>query len=141
MSLMDSLVRPTILYVSKVWGPCLLKANWASAERVQILLLRRIIRCKHIVPQYIILTEFGARPFRLKCFPPYFTDSMKGRDWYPYLAYHSSEYIALSIPPSHTKCWFAWVSDLLESVGRWIGLLHSDTPWMRLATSYLLDKN
>jgi hypothetical protein len=31
---------------SEVWGPCLLEVNWASIERVQILLLQCIIRCK-----------------------------------------------------------------------------------------------
>jgi hypothetical protein len=66
MSLMDTLICPTILYGSKIWGPSLLESDWASAERVQILLLRRIIRCKQTVPQHIILAEFGAQPFRLE---------------------------------------------------------------------------
>ena len=63
---MDALIRPTVLYGSEVWGPLLLETDWALAERVQILLLRRIIRCKQTVPQHIILAEFGAQPFRLE---------------------------------------------------------------------------
>ena len=66
MQLVDALIRPTILYGSKVWGPSLLETDWAVAERVQILLLRRIIRCKQTVPQQIILAEFGAQTFRLE---------------------------------------------------------------------------
>lgn len=31
--LLDSLVRPTVLYGSMVWGPSLLASNWASIER------------------------------------------------------------------------------------------------------------
>jgi hypothetical protein len=46
MSLMDTLVRPTVLYGSEVWGPGLLESDWSSTERVQIILLRCIIRCK-----------------------------------------------------------------------------------------------
>jgi hypothetical protein len=105
MSLMDSLIRPTVLYGSEIWGPSLLESDWASVERVQTLLLRRIIRCKQTVPQHIILAEFGARPFRLETVFRLvsflhrirsFADSVKGRDRYPYLAYCSSETIALS---------------------------------------------
>jgi hypothetical protein len=44
-------------------------------------------------------------------------DSTMGRDWYPYLAYCSSETIALSSPLGRARGWFAGVSDLLESVG------------------------
>jgi hypothetical protein len=105
MSLMDSLIRPTVLYGSEIWGPSLLESDWASVERVQTLLLRRIIRCKQTVPQHIILAEFGARPFRLETMFGLVSllhrirslaDSTKGRDRYPYLAYCSSETIALS---------------------------------------------
>jgi hypothetical protein len=42
---------------------------------------------------------------------------VKGRDRYPYLAYCSSETIALSSPLGRARGWFAGVSDLLESVG------------------------
>jgi hypothetical protein len=126
MSLMDTLIRPTVLYGSEIWGPSLLESDWASAERVQILLLRRIIRCKQTVPQHIILAEFGAQPFRLETMFRLvsflhrirsFGDSAKGRDRYPYLAYRSSEAIALSSPPGRARGWFAGVSGLLASVG------------------------
>jgi hypothetical protein len=50
MSLMDTLVQPTILYGSEVWGPGLLEFDWSSTERVQIILLHRIIRCKQDSP-------------------------------------------------------------------------------------------
>ena len=66
MSLMDSLIRPTVLYSSEIWGPSLLESDWALVERVQTLLLRCIIRCKQTVPHHIILAEFEARPFQLE---------------------------------------------------------------------------
>jgi hypothetical protein len=43
-----------------------------------------------------------------------FVDSTKGQDRYSYLAYCSSESIALSSPYCRTWCWFVGVSDLLE---------------------------
>ena len=60
MNLLDTLISPTVLYGSESWGPSLLESDWASAERVQILLLRSIISCKQTVPRHIILAEFGA---------------------------------------------------------------------------------
>ena len=66
MSLMDSLIRPTFLYVSKIWGPSLLELDWDSIEGVHSLLLRHIIRSKKIVPHHTILADFGARPFPLE---------------------------------------------------------------------------
>jgi len=92
---MNTLFRPTVLYDSEVWGPSLLEFDLSSVERVQIILLCRIIRCKQIVPQPIILVEFGAHPFRLEIVfglvsPMHrlqsFVDTAKGRDQYPYLA-------------------------------------------------------
>jgi hypothetical protein len=41
-----SLIRPTVLYGSEILGPSLLEFDWALVERVQTLLLWRIIRCK-----------------------------------------------------------------------------------------------
>jgi len=123
---MDTLIYPTVLYGSKVWGPCLLEINWTSVERVQILLLRRIIRCKQIIPQQIILAKFGARPLWLETIFLLvsllhhiwsFFDSVTGQDRYLYLAYYSSESIALSSPRGHTRCWFARDLALLEYVG------------------------
>ena len=64
MSLMDSLIQPIVLYGYEIWGPRLLESNWASVKRVQILLLQCIIKCKQIVPQHIIVAEFGTQPFR-----------------------------------------------------------------------------
>jgi hypothetical protein len=40
MSLVDYLIRPTVLYGSEIWGPSLLESDWTSAERVQTILLR-----------------------------------------------------------------------------------------------------
>lgn len=40
---------------------------------------------------------------------------MASQDRYPYLAYCSLEFIALSCPHGCTKCWFIRVSNLLES--------------------------
>jgi hypothetical protein len=154
MSLMDSLIRPTVLYGSEIWGPSLLESDWASVERVQTLLLRRIIRCKQSVPHHIILAEFGARPFRLETVFGLVSflhriwglaDSAKGRDRYPYLAYCSSETIALSSPLGRARGWFAGVSDLLESVGIQIDRLPPfryslDAPGHLLPTRQVLNK-
>ena len=105
MSLMDTLIRPIILYGSEIWGSSLLESDWASAKGVQILLLRCIIRCKLTVPKHIVLAEFGAQPFqletvfRLVSFLHHvqgLVDSIKSRDRYRYLAYCSSETIARS---------------------------------------------
>jgi hypothetical protein len=38
-------------------------------------------------------------------------------EWYSYLAYSSSETIALSSPLGRDRGWFVGVSDILESVG------------------------
>ena len=93
MDLLNTLIRPTVLYGSEIWGPSLLETDWASAERVQILLLRRIIICKQTVPQHIILAEFGAHPFCLEIVFGLVSflyrirglaDSTKGRDRYPF---------------------------------------------------------
>jgi hypothetical protein len=64
--LMEAIIRPTVLYGSEIWGPSLIQTDWARLERVQTLLLRRIIRCKCTVPQSIIQAEFGVQPFRLE---------------------------------------------------------------------------
>jgi len=96
MSLMDTLIHPTILYGLEIWGPPLFESDWASAKRVQILLLCRIIRCKLIVPQHIILAEFEAQCFRLETVFKLVSflhhvqglaDLIKSRYRYPYLAY------------------------------------------------------
>ena len=62
---MDSLVQPTILYGSMVWGPSLLSSNYASIERVQTLFLRHIIRCHRFTHKSVIFAKFGAHPFNL----------------------------------------------------------------------------
>ena len=126
MDLLNTLICPTVLYGSEIWGPSLLKSDWASAERVQILLLQRIIRCKQTVPQHIILAEFGAQPFRLKMVfilvsflhrIQGLANSAKGQDNYPYLAYCSAETIARTAHLGKAKCWLTGVSNLLTSVG------------------------
>lgn len=126
MSLMNTLVCPTVLYGSEIWGPYLLESDWASTERVQTLLLRRIIRCKKTVSQHIILADFGAQSFWLEMVFSLvsflhhvrgFADPIQSREQYPYKAYCSSETIACSTPSGQARCWFRGVSDLLESVG------------------------
>ena len=126
MDVLNTLIRPTVLYGSEIWGPSLLESDWALAERVQILLLRRIIRCKQTVPQHIIPAEFGAQPFRLEiAFRVVFylhrirglADSSKGWDRYPYLAYCFAQTIARANHPGRAKCWLTRVSSLLASVG------------------------
>ena len=112
MDLLNTLICPTVLYGSEIWSPSLLESDWASAKRVQILLLRRIIRCKKTVPQH--LAEFGAHPFRLEIVFRLVSflhrirglaDSSKGRDRYPFLAYYSTQTIAQDTCPGRAKCW------------------------------------
>ena len=128
---MDALIRPTVLYGSEVWGPSFLETDWALVERIQILLVCRITRLKQIVPQHIILVEFGAQPFRLETIFRLvsflhrirgYADTLKGRDRYPYLAYCSSKAIART-HLGRTKCWFTGISGLLGSVGIQMGTL------------------
>jgi len=64
MSLIDTFIRPTVLYGSQVWGSCFLESDWALAERVRTLFLQRIIKCKQTVPQPII------HSFRVWCPAP-----------------------------------------------------------------------
>jgi hypothetical protein len=125
MSLMDTLVRPTVLYGFEVWGDGLLESDLSSINRVKIILLRCIIKCKQTIPQPVVLVEYGARPFRLETIfslislLPYiqsFADVMKGWDWYPYLTYCSSESIA-STSFVRSRCWYVGVLDLLASIG------------------------
>lgn len=122
---MDTLICPTVLYSSEIWGPSLLELDWVSAERVQTLLLRRLIRCKQTVPEHIILAEFGAQPFRLEVIFRLalllhrlrgLANARKGRDRYPYLAYCSSENIG-RMQTGRSKCWYTGVTELLEASG------------------------
>jgi len=63
MDLLDTIIKPTVLYSSEVWGPSLLEFYWAKTERVQLLMLRFIIRSKWTIPQPIIQAEFVVHPF------------------------------------------------------------------------------
>jgi hypothetical protein len=151
---MDSLIRPTFLYGLEIWGPSLLEFDWASVKRAQALLVQRIIRCRKTVPQHIILAEFGDDPFLLETVFGLVSllhriwslaDSVTGRDRYQYLAYHSSETIALSSSSGRARCWFMGVSDLLESVGIRINCLlpfrySLDTTGHFLPTRHALNK-
>ncbi|KAH9326058.1 hypothetical protein KI387_006236, partial [Taxus chinensis] len=89
-------------------------------------MLRQIIRCKEIVPHNIILAKFRACPFRLEVIFGLVSllhriqgllDSSTGRDRYIYLAYRSSEAIALSDRSGRVRCWYAEASRLLGSIG------------------------
>lgn len=113
LSLLDSLVRSTVLYGSVVWGPSLLGSDWASIEWVQTFLLRHIIRCHRFTPHSIILAEFGAHPFSLAAIFDLvwflhrlrgFADSVGERERYSYLAYYSSVDIASSDRCSRARC-------------------------------------
>jgi len=126
MSLLDSLLRPTILQGSEVWGPSLLELDWTLVERVWVLLLQCINRCEQIVPRHVILAEFWAWHFQLETVFKFvsfqhriqsFVDLVKGRDQYLYYAYFSSKTISLSSPPCRVSGWFAKVSNLLWFMG------------------------
>jgi hypothetical protein len=83
-------------------------------------------------PNTSFLQILVTNPFALRLFSSLFhfcsirsfVDLAKGRDQYPYLPYCSSESIALYSPHGCTRCWFARVSDLLESVGISMDRLH-----------------
>jgi hypothetical protein len=66
--LMEAIIRPTVLYGSEIWGSSLLQTDWARMERVQTLLLRRIIRCKRqfhspLFRQSSVSTHSASRSF------------------------------------------------------------------------------
>jgi hypothetical protein len=118
--LMEAIIRPTVLYGSEIWGPSLIQTDWARLERVQTLLLRRIIRCKRTVPQSIIQAEFGVQPFRLEVIfrlisfihrVRSFRDSATRRERYPYLALCSSEALASDHSTGRARGWFSEASD------------------------------
>jgi hypothetical protein len=104
---MEAIIRPAVLYGSEIWGSSLLQTDWAKLERVQTLLLRRIIRSKWTVLQSIIQAEFGVHPFHFKVIfrlvsflhrIKFFEESTIRRERNPYLALCSSEALA-SDPP------------------------------------------
>jgi hypothetical protein len=66
MFLMNSIIQPTVLYGSEVWGPCLLEFDRAMAEKVQTYLLQCIIKCKQTISTTIILLSFVPNPFDLR---------------------------------------------------------------------------
>jgi hypothetical protein len=121
---MEAIIRPIVLYGSEIWGLSLLQTDWARLERVQTLLLRRIIHCKQTVPQPIIQAEFGVHPFALRSSSVWslsfvesdLSVSTIGRERYPYLALCSSMALASDPPSSHTRGWFSEVSRLLQSM-------------------------
>jgi len=102
-----------VLYDSVVWGLSLLGSEWASIERVQTFLLRRIIICHRSTSQSIILAEFGVHPFNLAAIFDLvwflhrlqgFVDSVNDREQYSYLAYCSFVNIASSNKFSRARC-------------------------------------
>ena len=63
---MDSLIIPIVLYGPKIWGLSLLESDWAMTERVQVLMLCRIIKCKRTTPHAIVQVEFVDPPFKIE---------------------------------------------------------------------------
>ena len=121
-------MRLTVLYGSVVWGPSLLRSDWASVEWIQTLFLRHIIRCHRFILHSIILAEFGVHPFRLAAIFDLvwflhrlrgFADTAVDRNRYSCLAYCSSISIAAtdSSSGSRARCWYVQVSSLLSSIG------------------------
>lgn len=66
MNFFDALVKLMVAYGFEIWGPILGPIEWSCVKRIQSLFLWRFIQCKSMVPHFIILTEFGASPLRLK---------------------------------------------------------------------------
>ncbi len=125
LSLLDSLVKPKALYGSMVWVPSLLDSDWATIERVQILLLYHIIRCHQSTSYSILLAEFNAHPFRLRAIFDLvwflhrlcgFADSADGCHRYSYLSYCSSVDIADFDTATRAHCWYALTTTLLRSI-------------------------
>ena len=103
MKLFDTIIAPTTLYGSEVWGPSLGQLKWAQVERLQTIMLQHLIHCKRTVPQCIIQAEFGANPLHLECIfrlTSYLHrlwklgDSVTNSERYPYLALYSSVELA-----------------------------------------------
>jgi len=120
---MEVIIKPTILYGLEILGPSVIQTDWARLERVQTLLLRRIIRCKRIVPQSIMQVRFGVQPFRLEVIfrlisfihrVKSFKNSDSMRERYPYLALCSSEVLASDHSTGRTRGWFSEASRLLQ---------------------------
>lgn len=126
MSLIDSLVKPTILYGSIIWGPPLLDFDQASVERIKIHFLQCIIKCHRSTLHNIILVEFGAHPFRLGTrFDLFwllhqlwsFVDCPDDSHIFSYLAYYSYKEVAGSDSGHRSHCWYIRASALLGLVG------------------------
>lgn len=84
-------------------------------ERFKVLMLHLIIKCKRMIPQHIVQAQFETHPFHVKAtFGSIsllhqvwnFVDLATVRDWYPYLAYCSSEVIASTYSSPRAYCWF-----------------------------------
>jgi len=103
MHLLDRIIKNTVLYGCMVWGPSLLGVYWARTERVQILLLHRIIRWK---TKLSLTTSFWLSLVHIRLETLFFQlvsllhklqslgDSTSRREWYPFLALCSSNLLA-----------------------------------------------
>lgn len=60
--LFDSMVCPASTYHSPCWDPDLLDVDWTRVERLEVLLLARMICCTPSTPHQIVLAKFGASP-------------------------------------------------------------------------------
>jgi hypothetical protein len=125
---MNTLVWPTVLYGSEVWRPGLLDFDWSSTKRVHT--------TDHPPsPHYQVQADSppAHHPHRFWCSPlsaqdsvwPHltptplrsFTDTTKGQNWYPYLAYRSSKSLASISSLVRSQCQYVGVSDLLAFIG------------------------
>lgn len=121
--LFDTLARPAAMYASPFWAPDLDARGWRRVERLQVLMLSRMIRAKSSVPHEIMLAEFGATPLALEAaFQAVtylhrireFGDTTSGRARLPWLALTSSMDLA---GRGDTHCWYSRLSKWMTSLG------------------------
>jgi hypothetical protein len=90
-----------------------IELDWAMTERVQVLMLRHIIKCKREIPRVLIQAAFAVLIFRIEtifglisflhCVRGY-ADTLADRDHYHYISYCSFEAIAIINTLARAHC-------------------------------------
>ncbi|MCO5589434.1 hypothetical protein L7F22_043401 [Adiantum nelumboides] len=116
--LFDTLVTPTLMHASAIWGPGLVDSVWTQIERPQIIMISRIIRSKPSVPHDIIRAELAAPPmlvealFQTVCLLHRFRDMDPDR--ISHRAFIASREMART---GDTSSWYAQTGDWLAQHG------------------------
>ena len=116
--LFDTLVTPALMYAAAVWALGLSASSWTQIERLQVLMLSRMIRSKPSVPHDIVRAEFAAPPmlvealFQVCCFIHRMRDMDPGR--LSRRAFEASKQLAET---GDTGSWYAQMIQLLTRCG------------------------